>query len=216
MSNPVEEYLRVKEASSFISGMGTAAKGALSSPNVRAGGAFVGLNMAALAALKGLDSAYMAITKKRDFNKMLEHHGDLQEAQQANPKQFNAHFTSLRNMNPEFSQDPIVAGTYMRQMTASPDTAGMAVANTLAHRRGMAPGILEQTRASVGRMPFTPGEDQAEKALKMEKMRSDIGQSETRGGFEQARDVRESQLHPDRQQQMKLQIKKLREELGIT
>lgn len=68
--------------------------------------------------------AYNALTKKRDFNNMLSANPDLKEMHSQDPKQFNLMFTSLRNMNPTFSKDPIVAGTFMRRMVDSPMTAG--------------------------------------------------------------------------------------------
>lgn len=37
---------------------------------------------------------------------------------------FNAHYNSLRKMNPGYAEDPIIAGTMMRQMSMHPNTAG--------------------------------------------------------------------------------------------
>lgn len=145
MTNPVDEYLRTKEAG-FLSGIWEGMKGlAGTSVGQHATGAAatLGVLVAGRAALRGMDNVMLAITKKRDFNQMMEHNTDLREPYQENPKQFLAQFTSLRSMQPRFSKDPIVAGTYMRQMTASPATAGTAVVGALSAGRGMAPGILD-------------------------------------------------------------------------
>ena len=47
---------------------------------------------------------------------------------------FNQMFTSLRSMNPAYSKDPLIAGTYMRQMVDSPMTAGGKLTETLGTR----------------------------------------------------------------------------------
>lgn len=74
---------------------------------------------------------YLAITKKRDFDAMLKHNPDLAEHQEANPQMFNQHYSSLRSMNPMFAKDPVVAGSYMRQMSMNPGTAGKVLVESL-------------------------------------------------------------------------------------
>lgn len=142
-----------------------------------------------------MDNVMLAITKKRDFNKMMEHNSDLQEAYQENPTRFNAQFTSLRSMQPRFSGDPIVAGTYMRQMVASPATAGTAVVNALGAGRGMAPGVMDLP----GSMP-SPMRGQDPDAAEMHGARM--------GGMEQQADLagekaqREAEMHKARMAEM--------------
>lgn len=93
----------------------------------------------ATAAVGGLGVAsqkiYDAMTKRRDFNAMLEHNPDLVEHHQNNPKSFNQMFTTLRTMNPQFSKDPLVAGTYMRRMAESPLSAGGVAVEAFGHHR---------------------------------------------------------------------------------
>jgi hypothetical protein len=70
---------------------------------------------------------YEAATHGHDFRTMLEHNPDLEEHRRRDPRLFNQHFTSLRNANPQFSADPIIAGTFMRQMAENPLNAGNTV-----------------------------------------------------------------------------------------
>lgn len=68
---------------------------------------------------------YDAATKGRDFRKMIEFNPDLAEEHEKDPKTFNQLFSSLRTVNPSFSQDPIIAGSYMRRMVGSPMAGGV-------------------------------------------------------------------------------------------
>lgn len=90
------------------------------------------------AAIGGLGVAvsklYDAATKSRDFRQMLATNPDLTDMHESNPKQFNQMFTSLRAMNPEFSKDPLVAGEYMRRMSADPNRAGGYLTEAVSHR----------------------------------------------------------------------------------
>ena len=79
-----------------------------------------------------VSKAYDALTKGRDFRVMLQHNPDLQEHLDRNPERFNQMYTTLRAMNPAFGKDPLVAGTYMRQMTESPMNAGGIASNVQA------------------------------------------------------------------------------------
>ena len=89
----------------------------------------VGLAMVgAVPAVKGI---YNAISRKKHFSDMMHQNSDLDEIRRDNPRQFNHHYSSLRNMNPTFASDPIVAGSYMRQMGMSPGTAGSVVVESL-------------------------------------------------------------------------------------
>jgi hypothetical protein len=72
-----------------------------------------------------------AITKKRDFDGMLEANPDLQDYRKSNPTQFNRHYSSFRSLNPRFAGDPVVAGSYMRQMSEYPATAGKTIVESL-------------------------------------------------------------------------------------
>lgn len=118
-------------AGRFASGLGQGAKRVLEPSELGRIGtqaAIVG-GVGILAA--GAQKTYLAITKKRDFDAMLEHNPDLAEHQAANPQQFNQHYSSLRSMNPLFAKDPVVAGSYMRQMSMNPGTAGKVLVESL-------------------------------------------------------------------------------------
>ena len=197
MTNPIDEYLHSKEAG-FLSGVWGGMKGFAGTPvgqHATGAAATLGVLVAGRAALRGMDNVMLAITKKRDFNQMMEHNPDLKEPYQENTKQFLAQFTSLRSMQPRFSKDPIVAGTYMRQMSASPATAGTAVVSALAAGRGMAPGILDLPSG----MP-SPLKAQDPNAAGMHEARM--------GGMEQQADLagekaqREVEMHKARMSEM--------------
>lgn len=116
MSNPVEEFLLAKEAFG-LGGMGGAAKSFGRQAGTAMGmGVATGLGGAAFAGLTvGAAKLYDAATKTRDFNNMMESNPDLHELHQQDPVGFNRMFSALRTMAPEFTKEPIVAGTYMRK-----------------------------------------------------------------------------------------------------
>ena len=120
----LEEYLE-KSASPWNTNFKNTALGA-------AGVATVGMAAAGLSG--SAETIYNAATKSRDFRSMLEHNTDLQEHHEADPKRFNLMFTTLRNMNPEFSKDPLVAGAYMRRMVEAGPMAGGVAVEALTHR----------------------------------------------------------------------------------
>lgn len=118
---------------------------------------------AATAAVTGLGFAaqkiYDAMTKRHDFNSMLEMNPDLAEHHVNSPKMFNQMFSTLRTMNPGFSKDPMVAGTYMRRMMESPLHAGGIAVEAFGQSRGPQ-GLLAtsaQESGPVARSPFSKG-----------------------------------------------------------
>lgn len=175
MNDPVEEYLLTKEAG-LLGKAWQAVK-----PHAERGAAGLGIAVVGMAALRGMDNAFLAITKKRDFNKMMEDNPDLQESFQENPKQFHAQFTSLRSMNPSFSSDPIVAGTYMRQMSASPATAGTAMVGAASQRKSMPPSIFEAAAPRAPMMPFQTGPEREMEQLKLKQMQEQPDPGELQG-----------------------------------
>lgn len=127
MKTPAQEYFETKQASApggTYNRLADAAKGALLTGGVSAGAA--GLGLAA-------QKVYDAITKSRDFRLMLEHNPDLHEQLAEKPKLFNQAYSSLRTLNPAFGKDPIIAGSYMRQVMDAPLTAGGVLEQSLDH-----------------------------------------------------------------------------------
>jgi hypothetical protein len=132
MTNPVDEYLdsahgSVKTAG-FFSEMGRGAKEVLAPGRLgghMAGAALIGATGYVLP--RAADKIYRAITKARDYRVMMEANPDLHDFHTADPAMFNRHFTSLRNMAPEFTADPVIAGTYMRRLSQNPQTAGTVI-----------------------------------------------------------------------------------------
>lgn len=91
---------------------------------------------------------YDAATKGRDFRKMIEFNPDLASEHEKDPKTFNQLFSSLRTVNPSFSSDPIIAGTYMRRMVGSP-TAGGVLTDAVSMRGDVPPSFGETLQRHV-------------------------------------------------------------------
>jgi hypothetical protein len=143
MTNPVDEYLEFVETAktanpnqmSFGFGGGAAralrqaGRGIASAAQAAAPAAILG---GGLAMLSGAGAkVYRAAMKNTRFREMMEANPDLEEYHQSNPKQFNQHYDSLYTLNPRFASEPTVAGTYMRQMSMNPSTAGKVVVDSL-------------------------------------------------------------------------------------
>ena len=145
MSNPVDEYFSTKEALFGMSpGMAGKLKGALGSAGMQ-----VGVGVGVLAAPAVAQKVFNAVVKHHDYNKMLDHNPGLEEYRDQDPKRFNNLYNSLRRMNPEFSRDPFIAGSYMAQMMASPERAGPALIDAARVRPvAGAPSIGEAWRSA--------------------------------------------------------------------
>ena len=132
MKSPLDSYLCEKEKrAGWLSSLGGGVRQILSPQNI--GGALAATAFAAATDVPAMVArkAYYAVTKSRDFNQMMETDPTLKQFQRENSKQFNAHYNSLRSLNPEFASDPVVAGTYMRQMSMNPATAGSVIVDSL-------------------------------------------------------------------------------------
>jgi len=137
MPNPVDDYLETcteKTAAPPLPPPDTVRQGfqeAFGNRQIgRLGGAAAIVGGATLL-VSAAHKAYMAATKSKHHKEMLDVNPDLVEHQQADPKMFNQHYNSLRNMNPRFAQDPIVAGAYMRRMSEFPHNAGPILVESL-------------------------------------------------------------------------------------
>jgi hypothetical protein len=125
MSNPLDDYLGMRKRAFGPLGpnFGHAAARSFQEGAAQATGQYaVGLGAAGIgvAAMK----IYRAVRKRKDFKDMLEQNPDLASYQEQDPVKFNAHYNSLRTMNPGYAEDPTIAGTLMRQMSMHPHTAG--------------------------------------------------------------------------------------------
>lgn len=145
MRNPIEDFVeefgQEKTAIDWEHARETAGDAALSGLALSAFG--MGMHGMGVAASKIYDAA----TKSRDFKSMMEFNQDLQEHHDRDPRMFNQMFTSLRTMNPHFSKDPVVAGTYMRRMVENPMTAGGILTESLNTRdkfRSPFEGVIEE------------------------------------------------------------------------
>lgn len=150
--NPLDEYLTTKQAGpqGILPGMGkfvgtgldrvknnirTGAEQAIGSGAV--GLAATGMGVAAL-------KVYRAIGKRQDFKNMMEHNPDLAEHQQRDPAKFNAHYNSLRSLVPAYAEDPIVAGSLMRNMSFNPDNAGNVLTQSMESRSKTGPSLTTE------------------------------------------------------------------------
>jgi hypothetical protein len=149
--NPVEEFLKVKEAFN-LGQLGPAAKGyGRQVSGALATGAATGVGAAAFAGLTvGAAKLYDAATKTRDFNNMMEANPDLHEHHQADPAGFNRLYSALRTLAPDFAKEPLVAGTYMRTgMLEDPSGRGQQAVKAMRDSGpGQRPGPL--TEAALG------------------------------------------------------------------
>lgn len=84
-----------------------------------------------------------AITKKHDYNSMLKANPDLMDHHNLRPTDMANAFTSLRTMNPAFSKDPLVAGSYMRRAMDAGANAGGVMREALEARDKMPSYMME-------------------------------------------------------------------------
>lgn len=147
--NPIEAYLGEKTAAQtslpfggFGHSFGNAMRQGLNPSRLgeSAANAVLGAGGAALAAgavaggVRGVQALYDVATEARDFRAMLENDPDLKRKHEEEPKLVNRMFTTLRTFNPAFTRDPVVAGSYVRQMVEDPMHAGTMATEALNFR----------------------------------------------------------------------------------
>lgn len=171
MSNPVDEFLKIKQAmdpaeaaeigATVVTGFGgSPGAGSRFGGHLPQFGATLGKGLALGGALAlgsagvaGVGAAakkvYDAITKKRDFEGMLEANPHLNAVQEAQPEEFSRMFTALRAMNPSFTRDPVVAGAYMTEAMEQPaETRGFTAVKAL--REAKSTGLDPFSDAALG------------------------------------------------------------------
>lgn len=135
MSNPLEEYCAAYAGEEKTASVGSellgGAKDQFGARQLGGLGMSVAMVLGAGAIAGAAKKLYMAATKNKHHREMLEVNPDLAEHHQADPRMFNRHYTSLRNLSPEFASDPVVAGSYMRQMSEMPGNAGAVLVNSI-------------------------------------------------------------------------------------
>jgi hypothetical protein len=145
---PIDDYLQTKEAApAWVKEVG---RGAMDVAKPRQTGQFLaqlGLVAGGVGLAAAARQAYHAITKRSDFDAMMGANPDLKEFQRENPKQFTQHYNSFRRMNPQFASEPTVAGTYMRQMSLNPESAGKTIVESIG---GQAPDPMGMRDISTG------------------------------------------------------------------
>jgi len=175
--NPVEEFLGVASdektagwiGDAFTSlGRGLALKSPHAGHNVAnvagkvltTGAVASGIAAGAHAVDKGLDAAIAKYQKPRQFAAMMDAHPTLKEA----PKgQVAAYFNALHTMSPTVAAEPLLAGSFVRNMMQREVEGGPAVPlettkmmseinKNMGQARKAAPGYL--TPIMQGRIPF--------------------------------------------------------------
>ena len=185
---------------------GSAAAGAAAAGAVGLIGAGIG------SAVSGILNA---ATKGHDFKQMLMHNEDLHEHHERDPKRFNLMFNTLRNMNPEFSKDPLIAGSFMRRMIESPTGIG-GIAGEALKQRGDFPesafGVAHDFAREGAKAGITESMRQRspEELFEQEKPRMDYqhGQQKERDAFNFARELHKQDRgfgHDDAQSQAQRQ-----------
>lgn len=133
MSNPIDEALEMKkEAGLGFLGKGAKEEVARGAQQALGGALVVGVAAAGMKAVQ-------AIRKSKVYKEMMGSNPDLEEFHREDPRQFNQHFNSLHSLNPQFASDPVIAGTYMRQMSMSPQTAGTTLVQSLESKKKTSP-----------------------------------------------------------------------------
>jgi hypothetical protein len=140
--NPVDEYLMTKTAATGQAGNW---KPALRNAAIQAG---VGLAAAGLPI--AASRVYNAVNKGSRFRSMMEHNEDLGAFAEQDPKRFAQFYDSLHKMSPEFASDPVVAGTYMRQMMSNPSGAGKVLVEARGSMKAPPQSPFASTVSNVG------------------------------------------------------------------
>jgi len=145
MSTPIDEFLEMDKHAFFGELMGGMAKNFSGRAAGNLGDKLVGGAMLAAggAAVEGIGAAatkiYEAFDKRRGFKEMMSLDPSLAGVKKENPQLFNAAYSSLRNVNPVFGKDPLIAGSHMhRFMSMGPGMAGIAIAGTVQSPRAPA------------------------------------------------------------------------------
>ncbi len=130
--NPLDEFLdEYVPATKEAGWKDVAAHGG----NALAQGLGAGVGAAVLAGgTLAVQHLYDAATSKRDFRGMMDLHQDLHYEDQRSVLQA---FKTLRNFAPDMSRDPLVAGSMVRQMVASPNGVAGHVHTALDAQRSM-------------------------------------------------------------------------------
>jgi hypothetical protein len=177
MSNPVDEFLQMKEKQAgFLSnlgkamrGLGQAFKGGLAQETLKADttltmgqalarGAGQALLPAAVTAAaagiatgasRGIGAVMDRFGKAKDYQAMMQVHPTLRDK---DPGQAQLYFNSLRSTAPTLAKDPLVAGSFVRNMMELQPSEGPAV--PLATTKLLADAQKSLSQARGGRGPI--------------------------------------------------------------
>lgn len=185
--NPLDDFLEKK-----ANGNNDWGRHAINTVAAAGATAVAGAGMTAMA--PAVQHIWNAITKKRDFNQMMQSpfNTDLHEHMAERPKEFNLAFSSLRSTTPEITKDPMIAGQYMRRiMSMPPDAAGGVVIDALQHRDRFGPNMVMEA--------FGRGATEG-----------------ARGGFSESMKAEESRRQLGRQQQGAMDLEQAKARMGLS
>jgi hypothetical protein len=151
--NPLDRFIEAKGTREKTASMKDKVRSSFNSavnelPGQVIGATALGVAGAAVAgAAVGVHHLYNAATKTRDFKSMLSQNEFL--ASHDNPKMVNQAFTTLRRFAPEFSKDPLVAGTYVQRMVESPIGAAGIIGDAMSSHGRMTSRISDVAQAGA-------------------------------------------------------------------
>jgi hypothetical protein len=169
MKNPVEEFLelaeepKTKEADGFLSNLWNAFKGGFGGGGGPQGqttlqalahgagsylpGALLtgSLGAAFAGAAKGVGAIRERFAKARDFQQMIEANPMLDKHDAGHVQML---YNSLRSMSPNMAKDPLIAGSFVRQMLSMSPESGPAVPMDTAKLLSETSRNLSQTKGS--------------------------------------------------------------------
>jgi hypothetical protein len=90
-----------------------------------------GLAVGAAGLSYGVSKLQQAARKASSYRDMMALNPDLQDMQREDPRRFHAYYESLHRLAPAFGEDPVVAGSLMRRMASSPESAGAILQQTV-------------------------------------------------------------------------------------
>jgi len=151
MSNPLDDYFLHKEAAGFWTGFFGHSEAL--GHDLRSAAIGAGVSLAAAAAVPAAQKLYGAISKRHEFNNMMQHNPQLQSYQKADGPRFNQTYSSLRRLNPAFGKDPLVAGGLMTRMMDEPEATSNILMEISKAYRTPQMGPMQQAVLSGAQKP---------------------------------------------------------------
>lgn len=192
MTNPLDDYLG-QEKRAFL-GQSMRTFGQSFAPAVAQGAAGALAAASIAGSVVGAKALYNAATANRDMRAMMAANPELKSVQKEDPKRFNLLYSSLRNMNPQYSKDPIVAGSFMKRMADPYADPGGFLVEALQGTRNADTTMMDAIRggAQAGIASGVRPSDLEEK-LEVEKYKADRMAATGEASFERQQQARQEE-----------------------